>query len=101
MARKKKEVEEMAVGVTETPVEVAVKEILTEEEKVEETPSKPLKMGEVTVSLLNIRTGEGKDTPVLLQITKGKPVEILENSGEWLKVKVGGKVGFAMAKYIR
>ena len=97
----RKSTKKVAEKVTEKPEKVEVKEIPTEEEKVKETPSKPLKMGEVTVSLLNIRTGEGKDTPVLLQITKGKPVEILENSGEWLKVKVGGKVGFAMTKYIR
>lgn len=87
--------------VTGAAEKVEVKEIPVKAEKVKETPSTAPKTGEVTVSLLNIRTGEGKDTPVLLQLTKGKNVEILENSGEWLKVKVGGNVGFAMSKYIR
>ncbi|MGL5346210.1 MAG: SH3 domain-containing protein [Peptostreptococcaceae bacterium] len=69
-------------------------------------PSEPTnpstgKIGTVTASALNIRSGAGTNYSVVTKAYKGDKVEILETSGGWNKVKLSnGKVGWASAEYI-
>ena len=39
-------------------------------------------------------------TNIITYLEKGKEITILEDQGEWLKVKVGNKHGYVMAEYV-
>jgi hypothetical protein len=54
--------------------------------------------GNVTASILNLRSSPNGS--VIGQLTKNTAVDILEDSGDWLKVNAGGQVGFVSAQFI-
>lgn len=41
-----------------------------------------------------------EDGNIITYLEKGKEITILENQGEWLKVKVGNKHGYVMAEFV-
>lgn len=41
-----------------------------------------------------------EDGNIITYLEKGKEITILENQGEWLKVKVGNKHGHVMAEFV-
>ena len=50
---------------------------------------------------LNFRSEPKKeDVNIITYLEKGKEITILEDQGEWLKVKVGNKHGYVMAEYM-
>ncbi len=49
---------------------------------------------------LNLRETASLEAKVLGQYPTGTWIEIVENQGEWSKVKVNGKGGFMMSKYL-
>ena len=57
--------------------------------------------GEVTVRLLNIRSGPGKTYPVVDSAKKGSRVIILAFEPEWLKILYGTREGFVWREHIR
>ena len=59
------------------------------------------KVGTVTASALNIRSGASTSHSIVAKAYKGNKVEILESSNGWHKVKLSnGKIGWASAQYI-
>lgn len=45
----------------------------------------------VKTSILNVRTGPGKDYPIIVTLEKGDSVRVLETSaGDWIKVEIIG-----------
>jgi uncharacterized protein YgiM (DUF1202 family) len=90
--------------VAEKPEKELLDKISAETGEAQEKPSSPpKKQGVVIPSLLNIRTGAGKEYPnlaTLPRVKKGQEVEILGTFGDWYKVKVGENLGYAMSKYI-
>ena len=59
------------------------------------------KVGTVTASALNIRSGASTSHSIVTKAYKGNTVEILESSNGWHKVKLSnGKIGWASAQYI-
>ena len=59
------------------------------------------KIGIVTASSLNVRSGPGTDNPVLFTIKKNEKVEIKESLNGWYKIKISsGKEGWASSSYI-
>lgn len=89
-----------AQEVAEKPVEDLDKEILAEEKEAPEKASPAPKTGIVLPSLLNMRTGAGKEFPPIQRLKAGQTVEIVETVGKWYKVKVDEGEGFVMSAYI-
>ena len=59
------------------------------------------KVGTVTASALNIRSGASTSHSIVTKAYKGNTVEILESSNGWHKVKLSnGKIGWGSAQYI-
>ena len=55
----------------------------------------------VTASSLNIRSGARTDRPIVATVSKGTKVTLLDQLGDWYKVKVSnGTVGWAVKSYI-
>ena len=90
-----------AQEVAEKPVEDLDKEILAEEKEAPEKASPALKTGIVLPSLLNMRTGAGKEFPSVKRLTAGQTVEIIETVGKWYKVKVDEGEGFVMSEFVK
>jgi uncharacterized protein YraI len=57
------------------------------------------RQGEVTASLLNLRTGPGGH--ILGRLRQGTSVKILSESGGWMQVLAQGRKGYVSARYIR
>jgi uncharacterized protein YraI len=53
-----------------------------------------------TIGYLNFRTGPGTGHPIITTLKPNTPVEIIGESGDWLKVKVDGKEGFVHRNYV-
>ena len=49
---------------------------------------------------VNLRTGPGKKYKVIAEYRPGTKVTILKRGSAWFKVKVGGRTGYIMRKYI-
>lgn len=58
------------------------------------------KTGVVTANNLHIRTKASKKSKCIKVVNTGKQLKILSTGKKWLKVKVGGKVGYTMKKYV-
>ena len=59
------------------------------------------KVGTVTASALNIRSGASTSHSIVTKAYKGNTVEILETSNGWYKVKLSnGKIGWGSGEYI-
>lgn len=69
----------------------------------EKKPKRAATFGTVIdCSELNVRDGASVDAPAICQIKAGKEVEILEDAGEWVKVRILGSIeGYCMKKYIK
>lgn len=89
-----------AQEVAEKPAEDLDKEIPVEEKEAPKKASPALKKGIVLPSLLNMRTGAGKEFPPIQRLKAGQTVEIIETVGKWYKVKVDENEGFVMSAYI-
>ena len=90
-----------AQEVAEKPVEDLDKEIPVEEKEAPEKASPSPKTGIVLPSLLNMRTGAGKEFPPMKRLTAGQTVEILETVGKWYKVKVDEGEGYVMSEFVK
>ena len=89
-----------APEVAEKPVEDIDKEIPVEEKEAPEKASPSSKKGIVLPSLLNVRTGAGKEFPPVQRLKAGQTVEIIETVGKWYKVKADEGEGFVMSEFI-
>lgn len=49
---------------------------------------------EVAVGGLNLRSGPGRDHPVLSTLTRGTQLEVLRSQGPWLEVRAGAQRGW-------
>ena len=49
---------------------------------------------------VNLRTGPGKKYKVVAEYRPGTKVTLLQRGSAWCKVKVGGRTGYIMRKYI-
>lgn len=54
----------------------------------------------VTASALNVRTGAGTNYPIAGQLPRGTKVEVLDNLGEWLRIRAGSVSGYVSAQYL-
>ena len=90
-----------AQEVAEKPVEDLDKETLAEEKEAPKKASPAPKMGFVLPSLLNMRTGAGKEFPPVKRLTAGQIVEISETVGKWYKIKVDEGEGFVMSEFVK
>lgn len=54
----------------------------------------------VNVDRLNFREGAGMDKKIYTVLTKGTKLEFIEESGNWVKVKVNNTTGYVHSKYI-
>lgn len=60
----------------------------------QEKPAEVIKTMYINVSSANIRTEPTTSSEVLMTMTKNKTVEILEDVGEWYKIKLDNHVGY-------
>jgi hypothetical protein len=88
-AKKDKKIE---VVTTQQPTTVAV------ETTTEEVTTSPAVM--YTTDVLNLRKEPNTDCEIIKQIAKGKKVEIIEDNGEWCKVKQGKDTGYVSKEYL-
>lgn len=56
--------------------------------------------GYVDVSNLNFRAEEGTDSEILSVLDSGTAVTVLEDNGEWIKVKLNEQEGYLFADYV-
>lgn len=56
--------------------------------------------GNVTSSFLNIREAKSTKSKRITKLKRGKKVWVLSTGTKWVKVKVGGKIGYTQGKYI-
>ncbi|MCC7448027.1 MAG: DUF3380 domain-containing protein [Anaerolineae bacterium] len=65
-------------------------------------PSTPAPSGraEVTATSLNIRSGPGTNYDIVMPVSEGTVLNVIENQGDWVKVRVGVGEGYVAAKYV-
>ncbi len=63
-------------------------------------PAKVRWIGVVTAIELNLRSGPGTDFPRLVGLPEGSEVQVLEQTGEWLRVLAAGLAGFVHSGYV-
>lgn len=56
--------------------------------------------GFITEDKVNFRDNSNTDSNIIEELSKGSKLEVLEDQGEWIKVKNGDKEGYINAKYI-
>lgn len=56
--------------------------------------------GKITADTLNIRESASQSSKVIARISKDQEVEILEDNGEWLKVKYKDYTGYVSSKFV-
>lgn len=56
--------------------------------------------GKVTADTLNVRESASQSAKVIARIAKDQKVEILEDNGEWLKIKYRSYTGYVSSKFI-
>lgn len=54
----------------------------------------------VTANKLNVRTGTGKDYPVIAQLEKGEEVNIVEETTDWVKITTPAGEGYVSKEFI-
>jgi len=54
----------------------------------------------MTTGNLKLRAGPGMDKDVLAYLEANTQLDILDDTGEWLHVRVGGKEGYVGSKYV-
>ena len=59
------------------------------------------KIGEVTVSALNIRSGPSTSYKVIGSLKKGNTVTITSTQSGWYKIKYGSKTGWVSGQYVK
>ena len=57
--------------------------------------------GHVNASSLNMRKSNSTKSKVVDVLKEGTNVEVISSSGEWYKIKAGGKTGYVSKKYIK
>lgn len=57
--------------------------------------------GKVTADTLNVRESASQSARVIGRIAKDQDVEILEDNGEWLKIKYRSYTGYVSSNYIK
>lgn len=62
--------------------------------------SPKIKTAYVTASNLNVRDGKGTNYKVKAVLPYGTKVEILQETGEWSKIKYGNSKGYAASRYL-
>ena len=85
----------------ETTVEVTSDEVV-ETEKDQEPKTKKTKF--VTVDSdkqLRLRAASSTSADVLTLLNPGTKCEVIDGNSEWLKVKVDGKIGYVMSKFVK
>ena len=57
----------------------------------------------VTASSLNVRSGRGKDYPIIGSLSKGQTVKVYNNSldDNWVKIKFSDSTGYVSASFIK
>ena len=80
------------------PVDEVMNDIAETEKK-----EKPIHLGIVTASALNVRKEPSLKSEILQMVYQNDKIEILEDKEElWYKIKVDGKIiGFCMKTYIK
>ena len=56
--------------------------------------------GFVIEEKVNFRKDANTDSEIIEELSKGNKLEVIEDQGEWIKVKNGDKEGYVSAKYI-
>lgn len=69
-------------------------------ETIPETPA-PAEDYRQTTANLNLRSGMSTTTSILATIPSGTTVKVESVSGDWAKVSYGGKIGYAVVKYLK
>lgn len=59
----------------------------------------PIGTASVTCSALNVRNGAGTSYPRIGGLSKGKTIQVYEDTGEWLKIAYGTGFGYVSQKY--
>ena len=54
----------------------------------------------VTGDGLRIRSEASTDSPVIINLSSGEKLEVVENLGDWIKVSVDGEEGYVSAQYV-
>lgn len=55
----------------------------------------------VNVDTLNVRKEASTSSTILKQLDKGQKLDVIEQSGDWVKVKVSGITGFVHKDYVK
>ena len=58
------------------------------------------KLATINANKLNIRTKADINSSILTQVPNGDKLKVIEESGEWIKVSTGNKVGYVSADYV-
>lgn len=59
----------------------------------------PIGTAQVTASSLNVRKGPGTNYERIGGLSKGKSIQVCEDTGEWLKIQYGSDYGYVLQKY--
>lgn len=60
----------------------------------------PIKVAYVTASNLNVRSGKGTNYGIKAILPNGTKVEILQETGDWSKIKYGNSEGYVTSRYL-
>lgn len=71
-----------------------IKEVIVEE------PAEVKTASIIDCEKLNLRKGANLDATVLKVLDSSSSIEVIEDKGDWTKVKADGKIGYVMSKYI-
>jgi len=63
------------------------------------TPTQPAR-AEVIATSLNIRSGPGTNYDIVMPVSQGTVLNVIEQQGDWVKVRVGVGEGYVSAKYV-
>lgn len=97
-------VEETTVDIASDEVVEAVEETTDEVESEEDQETKTAKPKFVTVDIdkqLRLRAASSTSADVLTLLNPGTKCEVIDGNSEWLKVKVDGKIGYVMSKFVK
>lgn len=89
-------VEETVPAVEET---VETEEVVEPVEEVAEPETRFVTV--VSDKQLRLRAASSTAADVLTLLNPGTKCEVIDGNGEWLKVKVAGKIGYVMAKFVK
>lgn len=86
---------------TEQPEEVVVEEVVVEEPIEEEKVSEYANVGiSIANEYVNVRKEANTDSEILGKLYKGSAATLLENQGEWVKIKSGKVTGYINAEFL-